>query len=177
MLNWKLNSKQVILDRDVATLYNVGTKEVNQSVKNNPDKFPDGFIFELSKSENEALRSKILTLKKSSRGKHPKYPPKAFTEQGLYMLATILKGDVATQTTIAIVQAFAKLREITRTFAQMATTTNPVEQQQLTARGSNMLSSLIGDNMELTEDELSLEMNLLTMFKIKRTFKRKKKFS
>ena len=82
----------VLLDSDVATFYGVETKHINQAVGNNPDKFPPGYIIELSKEEWEILRSKIST---SSWG-GVRHLPKAFTEKGLYMLATILKSKRAT---------------------------------------------------------------------------------
>jgi hypothetical protein len=84
---------QVILDRDVALLYDVQTKEINQALRNNPDKFPKGYVLEISKEEYDSLRSKFLTLEKSGKGQHTKYLPKAFTEKGLYMLATIKEID------------------------------------------------------------------------------------
>ena len=90
-----LRNQQVILDCDVAELYGVATKEINQAVRNNPEKFPEGYIFEVDNQEINSLRSKILTLKNAGRGQHTKYPPKAFTEKGLYMLATILKSPKA----------------------------------------------------------------------------------
>jgi hypothetical protein len=93
-----LRNQQVILDCDVAELYGVATKEINQAVRNNPEKFPEGYIFKLDNQEIISLRSKILTLKNSGRGQHTKYPPKAFTEKGLYMLATILKPFVLKRT-------------------------------------------------------------------------------
>ncbi len=105
-----IRKQNVILDSDAASLYGVGTKEINQAVRNNPAKFPRGFIIELKSSEFYDVRSKILTAKTEKT----RVLPKAFTEQGLYMLATILKGDMATATTIAIVQAFARLRELSR---------------------------------------------------------------
>jgi len=105
----------VLLDSDVASLYEVQTKEINQAVKNNPRKFPQGYIFELDIEEHKSLRSKFLTIEKQGRGQHVKYSPKAFTEKGLYMLATILKGDKAIDTTIEIIEAFAKMREISET--------------------------------------------------------------
>ena len=77
-----LRDQQVILDCDVAELYGVATKEINQAVKNNPRKFPEGYIFELNNQEIASLRSKFLTLKNVGRGQHTKYPPKAFTEKG-----------------------------------------------------------------------------------------------
>lgn len=99
----ELRGQKVILDSDVAKLYNVETKEINQAVSNNSDKFPKGYLILLDKEEWSALRSKFLTLKNQGRGKHVKYIPKAFTEKGLYMLATILKSHRATQTTIYII--------------------------------------------------------------------------
>ena len=90
-----LRGEKVILDSDVAALYGMETREINQAVRNNPAKFPTGYIIELDKSDFPVLRSKILTLKTGSRGKHTKYVPKVFTEKSLYMLATILKGERA----------------------------------------------------------------------------------
>jgi len=112
-----VRGERVILDSDVAALYGVETKEINQAVRNNPDKFPTGYILAVDIEELKSLRSKFLTLK-NGRGEHTKYPPKAFTEKGLYMLATILKSIRATQTTIAIVETFAKIRELSRNVAE-----------------------------------------------------------
>lgn len=87
-----IRGKNVLLDRDVAALYGVETRIVNQAVKNNPDKFPQGYIIELNEEESAILISKILILEqKEGKGRHSKYNIKAFTERGLYMLATILK--------------------------------------------------------------------------------------
>ena len=114
-----LRKQQVILDCDVAELYGVETKRINEAVNNNPEKFPDGYIFELENKEVISLRSKISTLKSNGRGQHSKYLPKAFTERGLYMLATILKSPRAVQTTIAIVEAYAKLKELSRVIIEI----------------------------------------------------------
>ena len=84
-----LRNQQVILDCDVAELYGVETKRINEAVNNNPEKFPEGYVLHLKNQEITTLRSKISTLKNTGRGQHSKYPPKAFTEKGLYMLATI----------------------------------------------------------------------------------------
>ena len=88
MLN--VRGQNVLLDRDVAMLYGVETKRVNEAVKNNPEKFPEGYILELDEKESSVLRSKFSTLEqREGRGRHSKYNVKAFTEKGLYMLATI----------------------------------------------------------------------------------------
>lgn len=106
-----LRHQNVLLDSDVAVLYGVETKRVNEAVKNNPDKFPDGYVIELTNSEFKDLRSKFSTANFTKS----RVLPKAFTEKGLYMLATILKSNKATQTTIAIVEAFARIKELSRT--------------------------------------------------------------
>ena len=82
----------VILDADVAELYGVETKRVNEAVRNNPTKFPPDYMFELDTEESRVLRSNVSTLEHTGKGKHSKYSFKAFTEKGLYMLATILKS-------------------------------------------------------------------------------------
>ena len=110
-----IRDKQVILDRDVAELYGVETKEVNKAVRNNPDKFPDGYIIELTNSEKEEVVKNFHHL---SGLKFSRVAPHAFTEQGLYMLATILKGDLATDTSLAIVRTFTKLRQLSRAMQQ-----------------------------------------------------------
>ena len=118
----RLRDQDVLLDADVAQLYGVETKEVNKAVRNNPDKFPDGYIFELQQSEKQYVVENFHHL---VRLKFSPVTPKAFTEKGLYMLATILKSERATQTTIAIIEAFAKLRELSRTIGEMSS--NPDE--------------------------------------------------
>ena len=95
-LIFEIRNVQVILDSDVANLYDVETKRINEAVKNNPEKFPDDYIIELNKQEWDSLRSKNSTLEAGGRGKRTKYTPNAFTEKGLYMLATILKSRKAT---------------------------------------------------------------------------------
>lgn len=107
---YEVRRTKVMLDSDLAELYNVETKHINQAVKNNIAKFPEDFYFELSDDEENSLRSKNLTLK-NSRGKHRKYNTKVFTEQGVYMLATILKSKFASDITISIIRAFAQMRK------------------------------------------------------------------
>ena len=108
----ELRGTKVILDRDVAELYEVETKRINEAVRNNPEKFPERYCFHLQVSEKQYVVEnfdRMKNLKKST------VEPRAFTEGGLYMLATILKSPRATQTTIAIIDAFTQLRELTRT--------------------------------------------------------------
>ena len=115
---YSIRNQKVMLDRDIAELYGVETKRVNEAVRNNADKFPEDFYFELDVNEQYLLRSKFSTLKKG-RGQHRKYPPKAFTEQGVYMLATILKSPVAAKVTVAIMRAFVAMRHFALTYGQI----------------------------------------------------------
>ncbi len=100
-----IRNQKVILDSDLAGLYGVETRDINKAVKNNPDKFPKGYFFEVSKEEKMELVENFHHL---NRLKFSPSMPKAFTEKGLYMIATILKSPKATQTTIAIIETFAK---------------------------------------------------------------------
>jgi len=105
-----IRGQYVLLDRDVAELYGVETRRVNEAVSRNLEKLPEGYILELDSEESAILKSQIAT---SSWGGTRK-PPRAFTEKGLYMLATILKSPTATQTTLAIVETFVRIREFAR---------------------------------------------------------------
>ena len=105
---YTIRNMQVMLDRDLAELYGVETKRINEAVKNNQDKFMDDFYFELNDLEFEYLRSKISTTSFIKTRTNPK----VFTEQGIYMLATILKSKVASQVTINLIKTFANMRKL-----------------------------------------------------------------
>ena len=102
---YEIDGKEVMLDSDLAKLYNVETKRINEAVKNNPEKFPDRYLFRITDKEYNSLKSKISTSKGGSRKGHT-----AFVEQGVYMLATILKSDVATEVSIRIMDTFVRMR-------------------------------------------------------------------
>ncbi len=103
-----IRNHQVMLDRDLAELYGVETKRINEAVRNNQDKFMSDFYFELTNNEFENLRSKISTANFSKTRANPK----VFTEQGIYMLATILKSKVASEVTVYIIKTFANMRKL-----------------------------------------------------------------
>ena len=111
-LIYTIRGKQVMLDSDVAMLYNYETKKVNQVVKRNIDRFPERFCFQLTEEEFFNLRSQFVTLNKNiGRGKHRKYLPYVFTEQGIAMLSGLLKNDIAVQVSIHIMDAFVEMRK------------------------------------------------------------------
>ena len=102
---YEIDGKEVMVDSDLAKLYNVETKRINEAVKNNPEKFPDRYLFRITDKEYNSLKSKISTSKGGSRKGHT-----AFVEQGVYMLATIVKSDVATEVSIRIMDTFVRMR-------------------------------------------------------------------
>lgn len=107
---YEIRGKQVMLDSDLAKLYHVETKRINEAVKNNMEKFPERFSFILTNEETISLRSKISTSSLSNHGGN-RYASRVFTEQGVAMLATILKSKVATQVSIRIMDAFVAMRK------------------------------------------------------------------
>ena len=164
-----VRNQNVILDSDVAELYDVQTKEINQGVRNNPRKFPEGYVFELTEDEKTEVVKNFDHLQKL---KFSSQLPKAFTEKGLYMLATILKSDQAVETTIAIVEAYAKLKELSRVIVEVPQQEdNSTEQQLLLHRGGQLVEDIMGDILPKHSSETSFELNL-AMFKFKHSVKR-----
>ena len=166
-----LRDCQVILDADVAELYGVETREVNQAVRNNQEKFPGGYVFEIEKQELADLRSKNLIANISPKSR---VRPKAFTEKGLYMLATILKSPQATQATLAIIETFATVRQLKRQLRTLHNEADRERQQSGLQRLGEMLSSIVMPDLETSETESSLEINFF-IGKIKHTVKRVRK--
>ncbi len=163
---------KVLIDADVAELYGVETKRINEAVKNNLDKFPNGYLFELSKKEWDTLKSKFSTSIKGGKVKLPT----AFTEKGLYMLATILKSQKATETTLAIIETFAKVRELSHAINQIQDLPeNSPKQKTLMEHTGDLIADLIipENELEVTGTETTYEMNF-AIFKIKRTVKKGK---
>ena len=113
-----IREKKVMLDSDLAKLYKVSTKVLNQAVKRNIARFPKEFIFQLTENEYNSLRSQIVTLK-SERGKHRKYLPYVFTEHGIAMLSSVLKSEKAIQINIMIIRTFIKLRKFILTNTEL----------------------------------------------------------
>lgn len=164
-----IRNQKVILDSDVADLYGVKTKEVNQAVKNNPDKFPLGYVFELNDEEKNEVVKNFDHLQKL---KFSPILPKAFTEKGLYMLATILRSQVATETTINIIETFTKLREFTQTVTELVNAKEEKVQKSLMKQSSVLISEILGSDKDIAETETSIEINFAVL-KFKHSVKRK----
>ena len=162
---------QVIADADVAALYGVDTRRINEAVSNNPDKFPSEYLFELTDSELRDLRSKISTTKVSAKSRNP---TKVFTERGLYMLATILKSERAKAVTFAIIETFYKVRCLKRELLSIHKETNKEKQLSLMNHFGGILTEIVMPELETRETESSLEINFV-IGKLKHTVKRVRK--
>ncbi len=164
-----LRNQQVILDCDVAELYGVETKRINEAVSNNPEKFPEGYIWQLTNSEKIGVVENFDHLKNL---RFSPQLPKAFTEKGLYMLATILKSPKAVQTTIAIVEAYAKLKELSRLIVEIPKQQENKEmQKKLVHRSGQLVEDLMSDVLPKQSSETTIELNL-AMLKFRHSVRR-----
>ncbi len=165
----ELRGQKVLLDSDVARIYGVETKRINEAVRNNSDKFPDGYLIKLGTNEWRILKSKIST--SSWGGKNN--PPSAFTERGLFMLATILKSKRATEASILIIETYARLRELTNTLSKLSSTEDPDSKRSLMDTSGQVLGQLLDSHLQTSESETSLELNFAVL-KLKHRINRTK---
>jgi hypothetical protein len=139
-----IDNQQVLVDRDVASLYGVATKRINEAVKNNPDKFLEGYVIELNPTQ-KAKRVENFDQLKSM--KYAKSTPKAFTEKGLYMLATTLKRTQVTQTSLLIIETFAKLRALQQ-MVSTVTTAKTTKKSNLLKKSGELMADLLDTDLE-----------------------------
>ena len=161
-----LRDTQVIIDRDVADIYGVATRDINKAVKNNPDKFPEGYIIELSEQEKTEL---VENFHRFDPLKHSTVMPKAFTEKGLYMLATILKSQTATQATIAIIETFTKLRQLARSIEAVNANLEKPDESKL----QRMMTEVFTNNLPVQMKKTIFTLNAgIIKFTVETTRKR-----
>jgi hypothetical protein len=166
----ELRGQSVLIDSDVAEIYGVETKRINEAVKNNHEKFPHDYMFEISEGEFTDLRSKFSTTKFAKT----RALPKAFTEKGLYMIATILKSKQATEATFAIIETFSKIRQLSRSIQELSVVQGKADQKALMQRSGELIAGLFDDDMQTSDTETSIELNFAGL-KFKHTIKKKKK--
>ena len=165
----ELRGQMVLLDADVAELYGVETKRVNEAVKNNPEKFPDAYTIELNKIEWEALKSRFSTSIKGGKVKLPS----AFSEKGLYMLATILKSQKAVEATFAIIETFSHIRQLSRNIQDLSRVQDKSEQKALMQKSGELIAGIFDDDLQASDSETSIELNFAVL-KFKHTVKKRK---
>lgn len=168
-----VRNQNVISDADIAKLYGVETKRINEAVRNNPDKFPEDYMFALTSEELQDLRTKISTTNISTKSRTM---PKVFTEKGLYMLATILKSPIAVSVTFAIIETFTKVRYLKRELVELHQETDTTQQSERLKRFGEVISDIVMPDLATTETESTLELNFF-IGKLKHTVKRTKKNS
>jgi hypothetical protein len=162
-----IRDQSVILDSDVAELYGVETKRINEAVKNNPEKFPEGYLIEITQKEKIG----VVEIFDHPKIKFSNTLPKAFTEKGLYMLATILKSSTAVQTTIAIVETFTKIRNLSQKINELTTVSDKELQKKLMQSSGELITELLDPEIETTDTETSIELNFAVL-KFKHTIKK-----
>ncbi len=165
----QIRGQNVLLDSDAAQIYGVETKRINEAVKNNPDKFPQDYMFGLSEAEFSDLRSKISTAKFAKT----RVAPNAFTEKGLYMLATILRSKQATESTFAIIETFSKIRELSRSVKELSDIQDKAQQKSLMQRSGELIAEILDDDLQTSDAETSIELNFAVL-KFKHTIKKKR---
>ena len=164
-----IRGQLVLVDRDVAALYGVETKALNQAVKRNAERFPHGYVFQLDDREFANWRSQIVTSNLSTDDEASikmgiRRAPYVFTEKGLYMLATVLKSDRAVRTTLAIVETYAQVRAMVRDMeALQSLKDGSVEQAAKLTQAGHKLASLIGDNLSTDSTKTTIELNLAVL--------------
>ena len=121
---------QVMIDSDLAQVYDVESRRLNEQVKRNIERFPESFRFELTRDEYDFLRSQIATLE-NGRGKHRKYLPYVFTEQGVSMLSAVLRSETAVKVSIQIINAFVEMRRFLQHKANVFNRLDAVERRQI----------------------------------------------
>jgi hypothetical protein len=166
-----VRNQNVISDADIANLYGVETKRINEAVRNNPDKFPEDYMFALTSEELQNLRTKISTTNISAKSRTM---PKVFTEKGLYMLATILKSPIAVSVTFAIIETFAKTRYLKRELVALHKETDSAQASEKLKRFGEVIADLVMPDLETSETESTLELDFF-IGKLKHTVKRTKK--
>ncbi len=155
----ELREQKVIIDQDVAHVYGVETKRINEAVKNNIDKFPGDYFFKVTDDELDILRSKFSTAKFAKT----RTTPSVFTEKGLYMLATILKSKQATEATFAIIETFSKIRELSRTVNELSTIEDKQDQKSLMQRSGELIAEILDDDLQTSEAETTIELNFAVL--------------
>lgn len=153
----QIRNQNVLLDNDVAELYGVETGRINEAVKRNTDKFPEGFLINLNKNEWENLKSQNAI--SSSHG-GSRTVPTAFTEEGLYMLATILKSPKAVQTTIAIIKTFSQFKNLTRNALQLSRAENNQHSIEVVEKTTDIISDIFDNELIVSKQEDSFKIKL-----------------
>lgn len=167
----EIRNEKVLLDADVAVIYGVETKRINEAVKNNPDRFPSGYVIELNNDDKNEL---VENFDRFNRLKHSSTTPRAFAGKGLYMLATILKSQQALQATLSIIETFSKIRELSRSIKELSGVQDKTDQKLLMQKSGELIAEIFDEDLQASGTETSIELNFAVL-KFKHTIKKKNK--
>ena len=165
---YEIRGQKVMLDRDLAELYQVTTSNLNKAVKRNLKRFPPDFMFQLTEEEWEILRFQNGIIKKG-RGEHTKYLPHAFTEQGLAMLSGLLNSDIAIQVNINIMRAFVAVRQM----IALPPTDKLTELQQEVANLKAYMEEILSDQNDINE-ETAMQLELINQSLVELQMKKRR---
>ncbi len=167
-----IRGEKVILDSYVAALYGVETRDINKAAKNNPDKFPEGYIIKLTAEEKNEL---VKNFHRFNKIKHSNADLKAFTEKGLYMLATIIKSPKAVRTMLDIIETYARIKDLSMSISKLPKASE-AEQKNILEKASEVIGDILfnaDEELDVTDSETTYEANL-GFIKIKKTVKKGK---
>lgn len=134
-------------------------KRINEAVKNNPEKFPQDYMVGLSEAEFSDLRSKFSAAKFAKT----RVVPNAFTEKGLYMLATILRSKQAIEATFSIIETFSKIRELSRSVKELSVIQDKSQQKSLMQKSGELIAEILDDDLQTSDAETSIELNFAVL--------------
>lgn len=179
---FEVRGRRVMIDSDLASMYGVETKNLKRAVRNNIERFPDDFMFELTKQEYDSLRCNFFTIK-NGRGQHSKYLPYAFTQEGIAMLSGLLRTPIAIQVNINIMRVFFQLRQalirVNDTDLQLEQIHKELQQMKVdfdeTLRNQNEINEMLGKEQDFISDQIELINDAIARLQIE--FNEKKKES
>ena len=179
---FEVRGRRVMIDSDLASMYGVETKNLKRAVRNNIERFPDDFMFELTKQEYDSLRCNFFTIK-NGRGQHSKYLPYAFTQEGIAMLSGLLRTPIAIQVNINIMRVIFQLRQalirVNDTDLQLEQIHKELQQMKVdfdeTLRDQNEINEMLGKEQDFISDQIELINDAIARLQIE--FNEKKKES
>lgn len=159
---YTFRGRQVMIDRDLAYLYNVETKVLNQAIKRNLNRFPEHFRFQLTEEEYENLRSQFVTSSKDNAHGGRRYRPYVFTEQGIAMLSAVLKSDIAVEVSIKIMNSFVEMRKFLLSNKEMFARSDKVELKQLeTDKKLEEVFNYLAANIKIKQNIFSMDKYMM----------------
>lgn len=165
-----VQGQRMLLDSDITRTYGGVTRDINKTISNKPGRFPSGYLVEQTKQEKHESEE---SFHRFERLKHATTTPKAFTDKGLYMRATILKSQVTTQTILGIIETFSRLRELSRNVKELTTLQENSWQKMFMPRSGKLMAEILDDDLQTSDAETAIGLNF-EVLKFKHAVKKRK---